>query len=96
MNRVLSKRFVRELREKLFRYIALGLLVAAGMTLVVSLAAAADTIIIGSNNIDEDDFRKFGAADNEKAQEFYQLLITDELPNADLWEVDTPFSDDEE
>ncbi|MGN0602379.1 MAG: hypothetical protein ACI4I2_00220 [Oscillospiraceae bacterium] len=46
--------------------------------------------------IDEDDFRKFGAADNEKAQEFYQLLITDELPNADLWEVDTPFSDDEE
>ena len=47
-------------------------------------------------NIDEDDFRKFGAADNEKAQEFYQLLITDELPNADLWEVDTPFSDDEE
>lgn len=47
-------------------------------------------------NIDEYDFRKFGAADNEKAQEFYQLLITDELPNADLWEVDTPFSDDEE
>lgn len=47
-------------------------------------------------NIDEDDFRKFGAADNEKAQEFYQLLITDELPNADLWEVDTPFSNDEE
>lgn len=47
-------------------------------------------------NIDEDDFRKFGAADNEKAQEFYQLLITGELPNADLWEVDTPFSDDEE
>ena len=47
-------------------------------------------------DIDEDDFRKFGAADNEKAQEFYQLLITDELPNADLWEVDTPFSDDEE
>ncbi len=47
-------------------------------------------------DIDEDDFRKFGAADNEKAQEFYQLLITDELPNADLWEVDTPFSNDEE
>ena len=47
-------------------------------------------------NIDEDDFCKFGAADNEKAQEFYQLLITGELPNADLWEVDTPFSDDEE
>ena len=47
-------------------------------------------------NIDEDDFRKFGAADNEKAQEFYQLLIIDELHNADLWEVDTPFSDDEE
>lgn len=49
MNKVLSKRFLRELREKLFRYIALCLLVAAGMTLVVSLAAAADTIIVGSN-----------------------------------------------
>lgn len=47
-------------------------------------------------NIDEGDFRKFGAADNTKAQEFYELLITGELPNADLWEVDTPFSDDEE
>ena len=47
-------------------------------------------------NIDEADFRKFGAADNTKAQEFYELLITGELPNADLWEVDTPFSDDDE
>lgn len=47
-------------------------------------------------NIDESGFRRFGAKDNAKAMEFYEKLIKDELPNADLWEVDTPFSDDEE
>lgn len=46
-------------------------------------------------DIDESDFRKFGASDNEKAQEFYQLLITGELSNADLWEVDTPITEAE-
>ena len=44
-------------------------------------------------DIDEGDFRWFGAADNEKAQEFYQLLISGELENADLWEVDTPITE---
>lgn len=47
-------------------------------------------------NIDESGFRRFGAKDNAKAMEFYEKLIKDELPNADLWEVNTPFSDDEE
>lgn len=46
-------------------------------------------------DIDEGDFRRFGAADNEKANEFYELLITGELQNADLWEVDTPFTESE-
>lgn len=46
-------------------------------------------------DIDEGDFRRFGAADNEKAQEFYQLLITGELQNADLWEVETPITEAE-
>ena len=47
-------------------------------------------------DIDESGFRQFGAKDNAKAMEFYEKLITGELPNADLWKVDTPFSDDEE
>lgn len=47
-------------------------------------------------DIDESGFRQFGAKDNAKAVEFYEKLITGELPNADLWKVDTPFSDDEE
>lgn len=47
-------------------------------------------------DIDESGFRRFGAKDNAKAMEFYEKLIKDELPNADLWEVDTPFFDDEE
>lgn len=46
-------------------------------------------------DIDEGDFRQFGAADNEKANEFYELLISGELENADLWEVDTPITEAE-
>lgn len=47
-------------------------------------------------DIDESGFRQFVTKDNAKAMEFYEKLIKDELPNADLWEVDTPFSNDEE
>lgn len=45
-------------------------------------------------DIDEGDFRKFGAADNSKAQEFYQKLINDELSGADIWEIDTPIGEE--
>lgn len=45
-------------------------------------------------DIDEGDFRKFGAADNSKAQEFYQKLINDELSGADIWQIDTPIGEE--
>ena len=45
-------------------------------------------------DIDEGDFRKFGAADNSKAQEFYQKLIDGELSGADIWEIDTPIGEE--
>lgn len=41
-------------------------------------------------DITESDYRKFGAADNTKAQEFYSILIGDEeIPN-NFWNVETP------
>ena len=46
-------------------------------------------------DIDEGDFRKFGAADNSKAQEFYQKLIDGELSGADIWQIDTPIGEEE-
>ncbi len=45
-------------------------------------------------DIDEGDFRKFGAADNSKAQEFYQKLINGELSGADIWQIDTPIGEE--
>lgn len=45
--------------------------------------------------IDEADFRQFGAADNSKAQEFYEKLIEDgAIPN-NFWEIDTPIGEEE-
>lgn len=44
-------------------------------------------------DIDESGFRQFGAKDNAKAREFYEKLIKDELENAGLWQVNTPFTE---
>lgn len=41
-------------------------------------------------DITEADYRRFGAADSAKAEEFYQKLIENgEIPN-NYWSVDTP------
>ena len=47
-------------------------------------------------DIDEGDFRKFGAADNSTAKEYYQMLIDGELTGSDIWTVDTPIDGEEE
>lgn len=38
------------MRENLFRYLALGLLIVLGMFMIISMVAAADTIIFGTEN----------------------------------------------
>ena len=43
-------------------------------------------------DIDEDDYRQFGANDNERAKEFYEILIDPaqgEIAN-NCWEIPTP------
>ncbi|MCM1497051.1 MAG: FtsX-like permease family protein [Clostridium sp.] len=48
MQKILKKRILRDLRENVFRYLALGFLIILGMYLVVSLVGAADTIMLGT------------------------------------------------
>lgn len=48
MQKILRKRILRDLRENLFRYLALGFLVILGMYMVISLVGAAETIITGT------------------------------------------------
>ncbi len=45
MQRVLSRRIGRELKKNFFRYLALFLLIAAGMYIIVAMVGAAETVI---------------------------------------------------
>ena len=48
MQKILGKRILRDFKDNLPRYLALGVMVVLGMYIVISLVAAADTIIMGS------------------------------------------------
>ena len=48
MNKVLSKRILRDLKENFMRYLALIVMIILCMYIIVSVVAAADTIIDGS------------------------------------------------
>lgn len=53
MQKILRKRIIRDLKENLFRYLALGVLIILGMYLIVSLVGAAETIIEQTASIAE-------------------------------------------
>ena len=53
MQKILRKRVLRDLKENFFRYLALGLLIVLGMYIVLSLIGAADTIILGTKQMAE-------------------------------------------
>lgn len=50
MQKILRKRILRDFKENLSRYLALGLLIILGMFIIISLVAAADTIMLGTAN----------------------------------------------
>lgn len=60
MQKILRKRVLRDLRENILRYLALGFLIILGMYLVVSMIAAADTIIKGTGELAEEHNREDG------------------------------------
>lgn len=45
MQKILRKRVLRDLKDNLFRYLALGLLIVLAMYIVISIVAAADVTI---------------------------------------------------
>lgn len=65
MQKILRKRILRDLRENVFRYLALGFLIILGMYMIISLVGAADTIMIGTaesaqkNNLEDGQFSLF-------------------------------------
>ena len=50
MQKILRKRILRDLKENLVRYLALGAMIVLCMYIIISLIGTADSIIIGSNN----------------------------------------------
>ncbi len=51
MQKILRKRIFRDLKENCWRYLALGVLIILGMYIIVSLVAAAETIISGTQKV---------------------------------------------
>ena len=82
MQKVLRKRVLREFRENLFRYIALFLLIVLGMYLVVSLVAAAESILVGTDRfakqqkVESGEFHVFVPLTKEQEKELKDKGIT--------------------
>ncbi len=51
MNKVLNKRILRDLKANFARYLALLLMIIAGMFIIISIVGAAETIITGTNEL---------------------------------------------
>lgn len=74
MQKILRKRVLRDLKENVCRYFALGFLIVFGMYMIVSLVGAAETIITGTvdhaeqNKVEDGQFRLFvPLTDDEKS-----------------------------
>lgn len=65
MQKILRKRIFRDLKENVFRYLALGFLIILGMYIIISMVGAADTIMTGTadaareNRIEDGQFSLF-------------------------------------
>ncbi|MDE6760282.1 MAG: ABC transporter permease [Lachnospiraceae bacterium] len=65
MQKILRKRILRDLKENVFRYLALGFLIILGMYMIISLVGAADTIMRGTaeaakkNRVEDGQFSLF-------------------------------------
>ncbi len=60
MNRILSKRILRDLKSNLFRYIALFLLIVLGMYIIIAVVGAAETVIVGTAQKSEENLIESG------------------------------------
>lgn len=82
MQKILRKHILRDLKENLARYLALALLIVLGMYIVVSLVAAADTVIVRSAGAakeqaaEDGQFRLFAPLDSVQLQKLEEKGVT--------------------
>ena len=82
MRRVLRKRFPREIRANLFRYISLFLMIALCMYIVIALVDAAETVIGGTNknqadsNLEDGQFTVFTPLLDKQIEEIESKGVT--------------------
>ncbi len=82
MQKILRKRILRDLKENVFRYLALGFLVILGMYVVISMVGAAETIITGTvdaaneNKVEDGQFSLFALLTKEEKSALEEDGIT--------------------
>ena len=82
MQKVLRKRILRDFKENIFRYLALGVIIVLCMYLVISLIGTAETMILGSektgeeNCVEEGQFGIFLPLSDENVNELKDKGIT--------------------
>lgn len=82
MQKVLRRRILRELKENLFRYLALGTIIALCMYLIISLIGTAETIIQGSeilgkeSGVEDGQFSVFLPLTEQETEEIAEKDVT--------------------
>ncbi|MDE7399256.1 MAG: ABC transporter permease [Oscillospiraceae bacterium] len=82
MNRVLSKRIFRDVKENFWRWLALFLMIVLGMYIVVAVVGAAENIITEStdfaekNQVEDGEFSVFIPLTNEQEKSLRDMGIT--------------------
>ena len=82
MQKVLRKRVLRDLKENLFRYLALLALIILGMYLIISLVGAAETVINGVTDaaevhqVEDGEFQVFVPLSNSECKELEKKGIS--------------------
>nr|MCR5720688.1 ABC transporter permease [Lachnospiraceae bacterium] len=86
MQRVLGKRVIRDLKQNLFRYLALGLMITMGIFLVVSIVGDAETMTSGTlalaseTRLEDGEFKVFMPLSDADTEEISELgFETEEL-----------------
>lgn len=82
MQKILSKRILRDLKENCMRYLALSALIILCMYVIISLIGTADTIILGteklaeSNYLEDGEFSLFAVLSDKEKEELTDKGIT--------------------
>ncbi len=91
MNKVLNKRILRDLKANFARYLALLLMIIAGMFIIISIVGAAETIITGTkalavkNNVEDGQFSVFLPLTEKQEKKLFDSGVTiEKMFSADM------------